>query len=86
MTYMMTANALFVGWCNLIFVIFVHICRWIAGLSNIEDPFVCATAVRYVFNASLKDKYANELLCTLCCDGIFCITFNWSVTWDFTCI
>jgi len=32
------------------------ICRWIAGLSNVENSFVWASAIRYVFNASLKDK------------------------------
>ena len=42
------------------------ICRWISGLSNIEDHFVWANALRYVFNVSLKDKYVDKLLFLYC--------------------
>jgi len=36
------------------------ICSWLAGLATVEDAFVWASAIRYVFNSSLKDKYVNS--------------------------
>ena len=39
--------------------ILLIICRWLAGLSGVEDAFVWASAIRYVFNSNLKDKYVK---------------------------